>query len=247
MNESLVKAKKNIKKQSTIYIIIVLTVIFAFILPLLLANNLNFYFSWISAVSGVATMFLAFSLFDKLDSKKAAFSRELDAVDKLASALFNVDFYAIVGNRSIFKDGPLLYRDYLKFSLNRTALKFAGDHIEKFGTLDVYFSREMIEKLRPVAEISQNIWIPVHLKNILKPVVFADRMTRLSSDNDKDFILITTREQARIKTQEIYSFSYDDMVIADYADLHKKYELILKALSDYYSDRLGVEPDFQGH
>ena len=239
------KAKAILKKQSAIWVTIILTIVFCFIIPCAFAKNINFYFSWIAAVSGVATMFLAFSLFDRLDSKKAAFGRELDAVDKLASSLFNIDFFAIVGSRIKF-DNPG-EREFVKFSINNSSLGYAKNVLSPYSNLKVYFSPGIVENLRAVSYHAHNIWVPLSIKEAMKPSVFPDRIKLMNADFLDDFVLLTSAEELVIEKKLFYSFSYEDRIINNHGDYLLMLEKLLSTFAEYYSDRLGVIPDFQGH
>jgi hypothetical protein len=132
-----------VQKHFDIIKTVIVTATICLLVPILINVQPQLYLAWISTFSSIATMFLAFFLFDKFDSKKSAFVREADAVDALSSYLFNIRYFIVKTTASDYSN--LVFKNTgERFIYNRSGL--TAIKMDEYNDLNVYFSEEYLDE-----------------------------------------------------------------------------------------------------
>lgn len=245
------KAKNNWEAKIAIAISVTLVITIPIISGL---NPFKDFYGLTSAISGVVTMIFAIIIFDKFDSQKLAFGKEIESVENLTQSLIwlNLNFVKCTN-----KDLKNKNENHLNTLLTASFyLNWFNIHDkQKFPLIDqqskVYFTKDAIEKIKLVANKGQNPWIPREITNSLKPIIiFSHAYKYVNMTDDNPFFIVKTSDSELNSDCILYDLSYnvrgEEFKIMNFKDYIQKWEKILITLTDYYNKKFGDAPNFDG-
>ena len=242
------------KISKDVILIIALSILFIIDIPLIFGiDPFKDYMAFMSTASTIVTMLFAFFIYDKFDSKKAAFNKEVDAVENLTQSLIWMHLKFVRLNRKdIVNKRPddvsiLTTADfYLNWYNIDDKKKFHHDLPNR-----VLFTDGALKEMGRVAQLAQNPWIPRDLSNLLKPlIIFSEIKLDYFSSSDENVIVVKTQEEKIHMHTSFYRVYYDvrneSLTIESFGDYIDKWEKVLTYLEEYYKNRFGDSPNFDG-
>lgn len=232
------------------------------IFAVLFTNESSFLslFSILSTLLSLITTFVVIKLFDEFDSKKVRFARTVNAVDELVKKITSIPFclnYFTIGSMTDMTNGTTV-----RLSLNRkatgriyidqTSIKILKERSELNHR--IYFTGLLLDAIVAPKLSFYDPWLPTEIKEAVKGLLVFNKAEDHSVLGTKDeFIVISDTYMDRFVTDfSYYKISYNSQIhhnqieIFTLNDLVVYIENLVKIISNWYKENMGVTPDFTG-
>lgn len=217
------------------------------------AGNHDDFLSALSLGVSILTLVFGYSIYDKLDTKKLSFNRKSSAVDELVTELtwlrFRLYTLKYLCPTKGSDDSHFDFVDYSPFYLNRHNLSEI-DKEEKYN-YQVYFTSEVLERIKSLSRTTNNIWLPNEIGNKLKPIFINSKYLDHNLKEGECCIIIADPEEAHDKIRKYYRLEYsaveDDLrPMNNYKELLDSFTEILGEFENWYTTNFDDSPDLQG-
>lgn len=232
-------------------LIIALLATLLLILVALLSNNENerkMWFEILSVLSSVFTIVIAVMLYDKLDARKLAFSKQAQAVDDLVSELVfkKLTFVqANLNNLDAYKANVLTPLILADFYLNWSHL---NNNVFRNSQLPIYFSQTYVDLMKGISTKSLNPWLPEDIRSALKGLVIYNGTIQLMiDDRNRQFVVLSEYNSIPDSNDSFYMLGYDQKYFATTKEVFNSFNNLLWNVEKWYKKNLGTSPDFKGH
>lgn len=236
--------QNNVLKTTLVGILITVVIV-----PLIIDNSFQEYFTWLSTACSVATLIVALMLFDELDKKKLRFNKVLDAVESHVGNLCNTKFHITAVQKGIFlsKKGnyfsitPKFYRYF--FYLNWPSINGSDKSLSQ---LPIFYSEGGLDAILENKPSIHNPWIPKEIKEPLQGIFLYDLAPMVTEEDLPQKFMIISAYNEDIYKAKLFTIKYRNVYVENYGEFNVRMAKILKSIENFYFTHFSESPDFNG-